>query len=312
MVTERMVTERMVTLHPADRAQVILHPAEKMVLTVPISGFHAHVSGPAQILAEVAALFPCTGSSSGGRAGETLPKALFEIEQDATDPSTFRLIDGGRVRWVGLQQDALVAFLEWVIIDAAVGWLGTRYQLFHAGAVARNSQGILLPAVSGQGKTTLTAALIAEGFRLCSDEVGMLDLETNRLIPFPRSLRLRAHSHQVLASSYPGLLDHAICRNRGIEPIWYFRPTAEVWSDAPVPVRAVVFPGYLPGAKTTIERITRAVALPLLLDHALSARWLRQLGMERAVEILQRSDCYTMTVGDDLATAVGHLRSLSD
>ena len=47
--------------------------------------------------------------------------------------------------------------------------------LLHAGAVERDGLALLLPAMPGSGKSTLTAALSLRGWRLLSDEFGAFD-----------------------------------------------------------------------------------------------------------------------------------------
>src|SRR5258706_9814422 len=63
--------------------------------------------------------------------------------------------------------------------------------LFHAGAVARGGQGIILTADAANGKTTLVLELLRRGFAFLSDEMAALSRADNRLHPFPRALRLR-------------------------------------------------------------------------------------------------------------------------
>jgi len=69
--------------------------------------------------------------------------------------------------------------------------------LFHAAALSRNGKGIIVAADSGCGKTTLTLALVRQGFQCLSDETAALDLSNGELAPYPRSLWVRAGTHRV-------------------------------------------------------------------------------------------------------------------
>jgi len=69
--------------------------------------------------------------------------------------------------------------------------------LFHAAALSRNGKGIILAADSGCGKTTLTLALVRQGFQCLSDETAALNLNNGELAPYPRSLWVRAGTHHV-------------------------------------------------------------------------------------------------------------------
>ena len=64
--------------------------------------------------------------------------------------------------------------------------------LVHAGAVVTPSgSGVLLPAASGSGKTSLVAGLVRAGWGYLSDEVGAIDPVTRRLCPYPKVLSIK-------------------------------------------------------------------------------------------------------------------------
>ena len=63
--------------------------------------------------------------------------------------------------------------------------------LFHAAALSYHGKGVILAADSGCGKTTLTLALVQQGFKFLSDEAAALGLNDGMLTPYPRSLLLR-------------------------------------------------------------------------------------------------------------------------
>ncbi len=63
------------------------------------------------------------------------------------------------------------------------------HDLFHAAALSRDGRGLVLCGESGFGKSTLTLALIAAGWKFLSDEVAALDGD-RRLQPFPKALEL--------------------------------------------------------------------------------------------------------------------------
>jgi HprK-related kinase A len=70
--------------------------------------------------------------------------------------------------------DSPLPLLEW-----GSNWLIARrlhdLLLLHAGAVERDGYALLMPALPGSGKSTLTAALSLSGWRLLSDEFGAFD-----------------------------------------------------------------------------------------------------------------------------------------
>lgn len=76
----------------------------------------------------------------------------------------------------------------------------------HAGVVARDGRAVAFPAGSGQGKSTLTAALLRAGWDYVSDEALCLDWADGSLWSYPRPLELSAWSRAAvgLAGSSDG------------------------------------------------------------------------------------------------------------
>ena len=57
---------------------------------------------------------------------------------------------------------------------------------------------MLLPAAPGSGKTTLCAGLSLRGWRLLSDEFGLIRPGTTDLVPVPRPMALKNESIDVI------------------------------------------------------------------------------------------------------------------
>jgi hypothetical protein len=80
----------------------------------------------------------------------------------------------GRPVFPPLPADTLLPLLEW-----GCNWLIAQRMnhvlLLHSGVVERDGCALVLPAMPGSGKSTLTAALALSGWRLLSDEFGAYD-----------------------------------------------------------------------------------------------------------------------------------------
>lgn len=63
--------------------------------------------------------------------------------------------------------------------------------LIHAGAVSHDGQGVVLVADAWHGKTTLVLELVRRRFQFLSDEIAALSRADSLVYPFPRSLRIR-------------------------------------------------------------------------------------------------------------------------
>ncbi len=93
--------------------------------------------------------------------------------------------------WRSTDPEALGLFAYNAILNAATARVRSHF-LFHAAAVATPvGRGVILAGGAGLGKTTLTLALLARGFRFFSDDVAAVGRTDSRVYPFPRRLGLR-------------------------------------------------------------------------------------------------------------------------
>lgn len=111
---------------------------------------------------------------------------LFELDGPDTN-GCFSLTASGST-WCGRSATALVVELQ-TRLDSHL-LTRTPYIPIHAGAVALGDRALLVPGMSRAGKSTLVAALIANGATYLSDEYALLDAE-GRIHPYARPLLLR-------------------------------------------------------------------------------------------------------------------------
>ena len=75
--------------------------------------------------------------------------------------------------------------------------------LLHAGALERDGLALLLPALPGSGKSTLTAALSQRGWRLLSDELTLIRLDTGQIMGLARPVNLKNASIDIIRAYAP-------------------------------------------------------------------------------------------------------------
>lgn len=73
-----------------------------------------------------------------------------------------------------------------------------RYLLLHAATVERGGKALILTGESGSGKSTMSAVLMARGWRLLGDEFALIDVATGLAHPFPRPISLKNHAVEVI------------------------------------------------------------------------------------------------------------------
>jgi hypothetical protein len=112
----------------------------------------------------------------------------FTLEGPA-DGAYSVLVDGAPIA-TGLTAEVAIHVLD-AQLRLRIAALASDHVFVHAGVVALGERALLLPGPSLSGKSTLVAALVAEGAAYYSDEFAVLD-GTGAVHPYPRRLSLRA------------------------------------------------------------------------------------------------------------------------
>ena len=102
-----------------------------------------------------------------------------------------------------LPLDQALPMFEWGL-NAVIGGVAHQFLIVHAAVVARDGFAAILPAQSGSGKSTLCAALVNRGWRLLSDELTLLSIETGLIRPLARPMNLKNQSIDIIRDFVPG------------------------------------------------------------------------------------------------------------
>lgn len=140
----------------------------------------------------------------------------------------------------------------------------------HAGAVGRGDACVLLPGVAGAGKSTLTAALLHDGWDYLSDDTVPVDAADGRAIALTPPLTVKAGSLAVLSPLYPALPELPEY-GRADQEVRYLPPPADKACPADRAVAAVIFPRYRPGGDPRLIEIPAAQAFTRLAEAGIFA-----------------------------------------
>ena len=164
----------------------------------------------------------------------------------------------------------------------------------------RAGAAVILPALPGSGKSTLTAALAASGFRLLSDEFGVVRLGDGLCLPMVRPTALKNESIDVISRLRPGLVMGPVFRGTRKGDVAHLAPEAESVDKrhAPAPGRYIVFPQFEAGASTDLEPIARARAFAKLAVNSFNYEVLGAAGFEAVARLIARCDCYRLRYGE--------------
>jgi HprK-related kinase A len=184
--------------------------------------------------------------------------------------------------------------------------------MLHSGAVEFDGCGILLPALPGSGKSTLTAALSLRGSRLLSDEFGVLRLSDGMLLPLLKLVGLKNESIDVIADFSPGANIGPAFRKTRKGTVAHLAPDARA-VDAihrPVAPMLVIFPKYDPHTELLVEPVQRSRALGRLAVNSFNAEVLGPQGFLALGRLVQSCDCYQV-VYRNLDRAVETIKRLA-
>jgi HprK-related kinase A len=185
--------------------------------------------------------------------------------------------------------------------------------MLHSAAVERAGGVLLLPAWPGAGKTTLCTGLVHRGWRLFSDEFGLVRPTTTEMLPIPRPMPLKNESIEVIRAFAPDAeLGPTIPKTRK-GTIAHVKPPLASIRDAARPgkVRWIVFPRWSATDAPEFEPMAKAEAFMMLATNAFNYEMLGEAAFTTVRELVATSRCFRM-VYSDLERATALLNELAD
>jgi hypothetical protein len=129
----------------------------------------------------------------------------------------------------------------------------------HSAAVERERSALLLSGPSGAGKSSLSTMLCERGWRLMSDEVAPLSMESDTVLPFFEQPRRRRYPGRGLENSLVSSLDR--------DP---FPLADEDVCRVAADVCAAIFIAFEDGAEARIERLPPGIAAMEFVRNAIN------------------------------------------
>ena len=232
--------------------------------------------------------------------------AAYALRRDAG--SSREVWSGGTRTHVTITlEDALLA-LEWLLVTDMLARIDDRFHL-HGAALADPSGtlSVLVLGESGVGKTTLTLALMAQGFRPFTDDVILLDPETLAPRTFERAFHVDRTTRALV-----DVLPHDPAWEVPGMPEGYFMPAS--WARDPLPVGAIIVPKAHNHERPLLVGLPVAEAATTLLTFSGSLERAPVLALKTAARLTATAPCYALYGGalartaQFLAEAVEELR----
>lgn len=186
------------------------------------------------------------------------------------------------------------ALLEWGL-NWCVAQTCHQYLIIHAAAVERNGRVAILPAPPGSGKSTLCAALVQRGWRLCSDELTLIDPADNAIQALARPINLKNQSIGLISDFAPDARFGPLTHDTTKGTVGHLRPPQD--SVARVNERArprwIIFPRWQAGSTPQLVARPKAEAFIELADNAFNYSVLGEQGFTTLAGVID--DCESMS-----------------
>jgi HprK-related kinase A len=189
--------------------------------------------------------------------------------------------------------------VEWGL-NWAVSTMAHPYLSYHAAALEKDGQALVMPAPPGSGKSTLSAALAHRGWRLMSDEITLYDLVNRQVAGMGRPVNLK---------------------NVSIDLIRRFAPQAELTRPVPDTTKGtlalmkapgdsvarvretarpawIVMPRYAAGASPALADMPKARMLLLLAEQAFNYDIHGRAGFEATADLVDTCTCLEFEYSD--------------
>lgn len=201
--------------------------------------------------------------------------------------------------------------LEW-----GINWcIATRAHhllMLHSAVVERNGLAILFPAWPGHGKSTLCTALIHSGWRLLSDEFGLVRPEDGLLLPIPRLIPLKNESIDVIKRFRPEAIVGPSFYGTRKGTVAHVRPPIESIERAQETAkpRWLIFPRWVADAPLSLESVPKSQAFLMVATNAFNYEVLDQTAFRLVAEMTESCDSYSL-VYSNLDEAIAALDELT-
>jgi hypothetical protein len=195
----------------------------------------------------------------------------------------------------GQGADAAVVATLSALVDLACRPAERLMVVHGAGLTLDDGRGMLLIAPGGSGKTTLAAALNAEGLGLLSDDVVPVTPD-GQLVGLGAPLCLKSGSWPVLAACRPDLAAIPTMQRHG-QAVRFLPPRGPRVATAR-PLGLMLFPRYAPGSAPRIEGMDPVSVLQGVVEAESVIRSLTQEKLQSLVRWVASAPAYALTYPD--------------
>ena len=195
-------------------------------------------------------------------------------------PQAHFVVDGVEP-FTPLPQAQALPMIEW-----GLNWCITAYSqhvlILHAAAIARGNRAVIMPAPPGSGKSTLCAALVNRGWRLLSDELTIIRLDTGEISALARPVNLKNQSIDIIRNFAPEAFLTEPVHDTTKGTVALMAPSADSVRDVGQTANPcwMILPRYRAGAATALTPMQTGAAFLQIADNAMNYHVLGTKGFE--------------------------------
>lgn len=191
-----------------------------------------------------------------------------------------------------------LALFEWGC-NWLVGQRTTDLLLLHAGAVERDGLALVMPALPGSGKSTLTAALSLSGWRLLSDEFGAFDPQAGCFRALLKPVALKNQSIDVISAFSREAHFGPRCEGTRKGTVAHLAATADAVARRAEPARpgAFVLPRWVAGSPVRLTPLAAERLFPALAFNAFNYGMLGETGYDAVLGLVRRCPAWSLEYG---------------
>jgi HprK-related kinase A len=206
-----------------------------------------------------------------------------------------RFIFDGRPVFEPMPYSHAFALIEWAM-NWCISVHDHHHLTLHAAVIEREGFAAILPAPPGSGKSTLCAGLIHAGWRLLSDELTLIALDSSRAItPLCRPVSLKNASIDVIRQwSGQTAVFNRIAHETAKGSVGHMRVASADLArmDETAQPRWIVFPRWQANAPAVLTPRSRAESLLSLSENAFNYVTLSDTGFHALADTVASSDCF--------------------
>ncbi|HWP22582.1 MAG TPA: HprK-related kinase A [Candidatus Binatia bacterium] len=207
------------------------------------------------------------------------------------------------------------AMFEWCF-NWCISSCANQYLIVHAAAVERDGYAAILPGPPGSGKSTLCAALVDRGWRLLTDELVLVSMETGHVIALARPIALKNHAIELIGSFVSGAVFGPECRDTLKGRVAHLRPptTSVVRASEPAKPAWLVFPKYSGERVAGARPVPKGQAFMRLAASAFNYTLHGANGFATLSSMIDRMACYDFEYSslDEAVDWFDNLKRLND